>query len=262
MQDISCLVLPIPAHAFFKQAVLQGEIGHHLLQGGGFTTKVLHLAGRRGAGGVARQPALAGLQELLRPAVIHRGGNAFPAAQLRDVLLAAQSFQHNADLLLGGILLPRRPADVADKLLGRTSGGIGFLSHLRSLAATMSQKSSIPQAANFVSQALKRDTLGQKIPLHRELADLGMQLLDLPLAIGFCVPADAGIEGAPRAPAAASSRHRSGWDGPRSAGQCRPPSPVPEPLPTRSSPSRRRQSCVSSSSWFAPFTKRSGRFPT
>src|SRR5499427_2615955 len=159
MQDISCLVLPIPAHAFFKQAVLQGEIGHHLLQGGGFTTKVLHLAGRRGAGGVARQPALAGLQELLRPPVIHRGGNAFPAAQLRDVLLAAQSFQHNADLLFGRILLPRRPADVADKLLGRTSGGNGFLSHLRSLAATMSQKSSAPQAAKFVSQALKRDTL-------------------------------------------------------------------------------------------------------
>src|SRR5215475_6355531 len=159
MQDISCLVLPIPAHAFFKQAVLQGEIGHHLLQGGGFTTKVLHLAGRRGAGGVARQPALAGLQELLRPAVIHRGGNAFPAAQLRDVLLAAHSFQHNADLLFGRILLPRRPADVADKLLGRTRGGNGFLSHLRSLAATMSQKSSVPQAAKFVSQALKRYTL-------------------------------------------------------------------------------------------------------
>ena len=54
MQDISCLVLPIPAHAFFKQAVLQGEIGHDLLQGGGLTTKVLHLAGRRGAGRVAR----------------------------------------------------------------------------------------------------------------------------------------------------------------------------------------------------------------
>jgi hypothetical protein len=31
-----------------------------------------------------------------------------------------------------------------------------------------------------------------------ELADLGMQLLDLPLAIGFGVPADAGIEGARR----------------------------------------------------------------
>src|SRR5450631_2406340 len=96
MQDISRLVLPIPAHAFFKQAVLQGEIGHDLLQGCGLTTKVLHLAGRCGAGRVARQPAFAGLQELLRPAVIHRGGDAFPAAKLRDVLLAAQSFQHNA----------------------------------------------------------------------------------------------------------------------------------------------------------------------
>jgi hypothetical protein len=103
------------------------------------------------------EPALSGLQELLRPAVIHRGGNAFPAAQLRDVLLAAQSFQHNADLLFGRILLPRRLANVADKLLGRTSGGNGFLSRLRSLAATMSQKSSVPQAAKFVSQALKRD---------------------------------------------------------------------------------------------------------
>src|SRR6516225_1233416 len=172
MQDISCLVLPIPAHAFFKQAVLQGEIGHHLLQGGGFTTKVLHLAGRRGAGGVARQPALAGLQELLRPAVIHRGGDAFPAAQLRDALLAAQSFQHNADLLFGRILLPRRPADVADKLLGRTSGGNGFLSHLRSLAATMSQKSSVPQvpqAAKFVSQALKRGSATSILYYHASM---------------------------------------------------------------------------------------------
>jgi hypothetical protein len=35
------------------------------------------------------------------------------------------------------------------------------------------------------------------VSLHRELANLGMQLLDL--AIGFGVPADAGIEGARRA---------------------------------------------------------------
>ena len=34
----------------------------------------------------------------------------------------------------------------------------GFLSHLRSLRATMSQKSSVPQAVSFVSQVLKRDT--------------------------------------------------------------------------------------------------------
>src|SRR3974377_1131740 len=104
MQDISCLVLPIPAHAFFKQAVLPGEIGTAFLQGGGLTTKVLYLAGRRSAGRVARQPSLAGLEKLLGPAVVHRGGDAFPAAKLRDVLLAAQSFQNNADLLFGRVL--------------------------------------------------------------------------------------------------------------------------------------------------------------
>lgn len=71
---------------------------------------------------------------------------------------AAQVIQHNADLLFGLILLPRRPADVADKPLGRHGDGIGFLSHLRSLAPTMSQKSAVLQGAGFVSQALKRDT--------------------------------------------------------------------------------------------------------
>ena len=33
------------------------------------------------------------------------------------------------------------------------------VAHLRSLRATMSQKSSVPQAVSFVSQVLKRDTL-------------------------------------------------------------------------------------------------------
>src|SRR6516162_6926875 len=56
------------------------------------------------------------------------------------------------------MVFPGCPSDVADKLLGRHRGGVGFLSHLRSLRATMSQKSSLPQAASFVSQVLKRDT--------------------------------------------------------------------------------------------------------
>jgi hypothetical protein len=53
---------------FFKQAVLQGEIGHDFLQGSGLTTKILDLAGRRGAGRVARQTTLAGFEEFLGPA--------------------------------------------------------------------------------------------------------------------------------------------------------------------------------------------------
>jgi hypothetical protein len=37
-------------------------------------------------------------------------------------------------------------------------GRVGFLSHLRSLRATMSQKSSVPQPVSFVSQVMKRDS--------------------------------------------------------------------------------------------------------
>src|SRR6476646_9816265 len=66
--------------------------------------------------------------------------------------------EQNADLLFSRVVLPGCPPDVADKRLGRRRGGVGFLSHLRSLRATMSQKSSVPQAISFVSQVLKRDT--------------------------------------------------------------------------------------------------------
>jgi hypothetical protein len=39
---------PHPRSNFFEQAVLQGQISHDLFEGGGLTTKILHLAGRRG----------------------------------------------------------------------------------------------------------------------------------------------------------------------------------------------------------------------
>src|ERR1700747_805915 len=151
MQDISCLVLPIPAHAFFKQAILQGEIGHDLLQGGGLAMKVLHLARRRGAGRVARQPALAGLQELLRPAVIHRGGNAFPGGTAprcspRRAVLPAQC----------GSSLQPSTADVSDAECPSLPvppalypARISVSSSL--LAATMNQKSSFREDPHFVS---------------------------------------------------------------------------------------------------------------
>jgi hypothetical protein len=60
---------------------------------------------------------------------------------------------------IGIVVLPGCPPDVADKRLGRRRCRVGFLSHLRSLRATMSQKSSVPQAISFVSQVLKRDIL-------------------------------------------------------------------------------------------------------
>src|SRR3974390_104703 len=162
MLDTSCLVLPIPAHAFFEQAVLQGEIGHHLLQGGGFTTKLLPLAGRRGAGSVARQPALARLQELLRPAIIHRGGNALAAAQLREVVLAAQSFQHNADLLFRRVLPTGLTPNLLHDLFRRHFIRPGFLLPLSSLRLRSTPNPPSLKTPNFSQPSRGGTTLRYK----------------------------------------------------------------------------------------------------
>src|SRR5262249_21583296 len=124
---------PHPRSCFFEQAVLQGEVGHNLLQGSSATTEILHLAGGRGTRRVARQPALAGLEELLGPAIVHRGGDALTAAQLGDILLAAQSFQNDADFLFRRILAARLTPDVLQHLFCRRFTRPGFLLHLRSL---------------------------------------------------------------------------------------------------------------------------------
>src|SRR6516165_2838630 len=120
--------------------------------------ELLDLVGRRRTSGVPGKPAFAGLEELLRPGVIHALGNAFAPAKLGDRGFAAKAIERNADLLFRRMVLPGCPSDVADNAFRRHGRRIGFLSHLRSLAATMSQKSSLPQAASSVSQVLKRDT--------------------------------------------------------------------------------------------------------
>ena len=74
------MVVPIRDHAFFKQPVLEQDIGQRLLEGAHLTAQFLDLAGRRLAFGVARQALLAGFQELLRPFVVET---------LRDPIAAA-----------------------------------------------------------------------------------------------------------------------------------------------------------------------------
>ena len=69
----------------------------------------------------------------------------------RNARFAVKAIQHNADLFLGRILLAGRPTDVLHKPLGRQCLGSGFLSHLHSLAITMSQKSSAIQYPQSVS---------------------------------------------------------------------------------------------------------------
>ena len=53
----------------------------------------------------------------------------------------AQTIEYNADLLFGRAVLPSCPPDVANKRLGSPRRGVGFLSHLCSVRAPMSQKS-------------------------------------------------------------------------------------------------------------------------
>src|ERR1700733_470823 len=101
MESISCLVSPIPDHAFFKQSVFESEVGHDFFQRLRLSTNVLYLVGSRGAGCVAGESPLARLQELFRPAIVHRRGDALAETEFGHALLAAEPFQHDADLLLG-----------------------------------------------------------------------------------------------------------------------------------------------------------------
>src|SRR5262245_16272678 len=157
MRRASCLVSPIPDHAFFEQSQFEGLLGDNFLEVLRFAPEPLDLVGRRRTSSVPGKPALAGLEKLLRPGVIHALGNAFAPAKLGDRGFAAKAIEHDADLLFRPMVLPSCASDVADNAFRRRGHGLGFLSHLRSLAATMSQKSSLPQAASSVSQVLKRD---------------------------------------------------------------------------------------------------------
>lgn len=66
---------------FFEQAVLEGQVGHALLQRTGLTTQILDLVSSGGTGRFASQTARSGLRELLRPYVVQARGYAFLAAQ-------------------------------------------------------------------------------------------------------------------------------------------------------------------------------------
>src|SRR5271155_3141475 len=87
MRNISCLVSPIRNHAFFEQAVFEGEIGDDLLQGLRLAPKVLHLVGGCSARRVAGEAPFTGLQELLRPAIVHRRGD--PSRRQSSAMLSS-----------------------------------------------------------------------------------------------------------------------------------------------------------------------------
>ena len=69
-------------HTFSKQTVFQDEISHDILQRPRFATEIAHLIRGGRTRRVAGQALLASLQELLGPAVVHRGGDPLTSAQL------------------------------------------------------------------------------------------------------------------------------------------------------------------------------------
>src|SRR4029077_17764415 len=130
-------------HAFFEQTQFQRLFGDDLLQIAGLAAQLLNDIAGGSPRCITSQPLLAGFEEFLRPVVVKALGDPFTSAQRGDRLLAAQTFQQDADLLLRSILLARRAPDVLDNGLCRRFLCPGFLAHLRSfLNAPMSPKSS------------------------------------------------------------------------------------------------------------------------
>src|SRR5690242_3039385 len=87
--------------------------------------------------------------------------DAFLAAQLGDAVIAAQAFQHDADLVLGREMAPRLPPDVLHHLLHRglrrrfCIGGSGL--HLRSFVTMTKPRSSLHHHLKSVPSALTAD---------------------------------------------------------------------------------------------------------
>src|SRR3954451_8639121 len=135
MRGISFEVSPIPDHAFFEETVLERQLGHHLLQSPRLPTQILDLIARGLTHRVASQALLAGLQELLRPAVIKVLDDALAPAQLGDTVLAAQPIEHDADLLLRREPPACCSTDLLDDRVGRLLRRHQCLSHLSFLTS-------------------------------------------------------------------------------------------------------------------------------
>src|SRR6476661_9901519 len=120
--DARSLMFGLPHHAFFELPQFERLLGNNFLQVLRLAPELLDLIGRCRTCGVSGKPALASLEELLRPRVIHALGDALAPTQLGDRSFAAQAVEHDADLLFGRMVLPSCPTNVADKVLRRHGG--------------------------------------------------------------------------------------------------------------------------------------------
>src|SRR5262249_27853967 len=78
---------------------------------------------------VAGEPFLARLPKTLRPTVVQVLIDPFLAAQLSNTVLAAQAFQHDADLLFSGMMPVCGSANILDCLFSALRYALARLSH-------------------------------------------------------------------------------------------------------------------------------------
>src|SRR6516225_7526410 len=121
--------LPIPENAFFEQAVFDQDLSQRLLELARLSLELLDLVRGRLTRGVASEPFLARLQKLLRPTIVEVLIDSFLATQLSNAVLAAQAFQHDADLLLGRMVTTGGSADIPDRFLRAVRYAFTCLSH-------------------------------------------------------------------------------------------------------------------------------------
>src|SRR5215468_12460734 len=107
---------PHPRERFFEQAVFDQELSQGLLELARLSFELLDLVRGGLTRRVAGEPFLARLQELLRPTVVQVLIDPFLAAQLSNAVLAAQAFQHDADLLFSGMMPACGSANIPDCL--------------------------------------------------------------------------------------------------------------------------------------------------
>jgi hypothetical protein len=116
-------------------------------------------------GGIPRQTLLASFQELLAPAVVQVLVGAFSTTQFCDCAVVLQPLQHNADLLLGGILTPGLPANIANFRFWRY-----FLGYILLLVDRIFRPSSISYSNPLIYPANSETKQGQQMHCHPILA--------------------------------------------------------------------------------------------
>src|SRR5690606_12643885 len=91
------------------------------------------------------------------PSVIKALGNTLAPAQLCNAVLAAQSIEHNPDLVLGRKVPSARPSDILDHLLGGLLRLRGFRRHSGSFVFQTRPELSLNLKPNSVPRALMPD---------------------------------------------------------------------------------------------------------